>query len=374
MDGGLHDLITTIRHNCSVSDARDSGVFSMCTLFLRLRNLYKWEQGLEPWQEEAPPVLLDWIDSREAAWGPLAGAGFAALPLACGAVDPFAVTEVAAALAGHSPRLIYGAGYGRSMKAVFFVGERIEERRLAGIPVHICGRELARELASPFALLQDDRIVFRRDPYRYHLWDWIQEGAAGGRLALRHALGHYRLLRADATVDRERLRREFDAMVDAEMEAVLHHEVGEMQPSPLGRGDFQRLIETFPASPMELVVRAVKDLLADTHEMGMLGHIIAQRKVSSLAFYAATLDGMRRHLAGELVGACNQFFTDRNWRLLDKNRRRCRDVCLDLAARLAELAAALPALPEEGRARRARAILHPLGLTDGDSIPTAGDD
>ena len=38
-------LLETIRRNCDISDARDAGNFSLCTLFLRLRNIYKWEIG-----------------------------------------------------------------------------------------------------------------------------------------------------------------------------------------------------------------------------------------------------------------------------------------------------------------------------------------
>ncbi len=63
----LTPLIDAINHNCAVSDARDNGIYSMCTLFLRLRNLYKWEHGKLPWQEEEPAILLDWIEKKEDA-------------------------------------------------------------------------------------------------------------------------------------------------------------------------------------------------------------------------------------------------------------------------------------------------------------------
>ncbi len=68
------------------------------------------------------------------------------------------------------------------------------------------------------------------------------------------------------------------------------------RPSPLSGPALAGLIGTFPDSPVELVARATKDILADTCDGGMLQHIIEQKKFSSLAFYAAMLDGMRREL------------------------------------------------------------------------------
>ena len=45
-------VLDTIRHNCDISDARDNGIYSICNLVLKLRNLYKWEHAIEPWQDE----------------------------------------------------------------------------------------------------------------------------------------------------------------------------------------------------------------------------------------------------------------------------------------------------------------------------------
>ncbi len=356
-------FLDTVRANCAVSDARDNGVFSLCTLFLRLRNLYKWEYGLEPWQEEDPPVLLDWIAQREEAWEELAGQDYRQLPLAGRRLDPFDAAAVNRLLADRQPDLFYGSGYGRSLKAVFFVGLIVERRTVAGVPVLVIGTEMARELASPFAMVQDGVVVCRRQSYRYALWDWIQEGYSTGKRALRYALDQYGLIDADGAIAGEQLQDAFDTIVDRELEAVVHHEIGELAPMPLDHDRFAALVRAFPASAVELVTRAVRDLLADTHPDGMLGHIVAQEKKSSLGFYAATLDGMRRHLAGELVAACNRFFDDEDWQALDRQRHRSRQEFLALAERLAELADRLQDEPKERvQAAIERQILAPLEL------------
>jgi len=61
-------LIKEIQYNCDVSDARDHGIYSMCSLVLKLRNLYKWETGGQPWSEPESSELLDWIEAREQYW------------------------------------------------------------------------------------------------------------------------------------------------------------------------------------------------------------------------------------------------------------------------------------------------------------------
>ena len=74
-------FIQTIQHNCDISDARDNGIYSICTLVLKLRNLYKWEHGIEPWAEPEPADLLDWIEAKENYWETLAEKDFLPLPV-----------------------------------------------------------------------------------------------------------------------------------------------------------------------------------------------------------------------------------------------------------------------------------------------------
>jgi hypothetical protein len=75
------DLTGTIRHNCEISDARDNGIYSICTLVLKLRNLYKWEHRLEPWDEPESAVVLDWIAAKENYWETIAGEEYRPLPV-----------------------------------------------------------------------------------------------------------------------------------------------------------------------------------------------------------------------------------------------------------------------------------------------------
>ena len=62
--------------NCNISDARYAGLYSICGLALRLRDLYKWEKGLEPWVERSSPEILEWIGEKEEAWERLVECNF----------------------------------------------------------------------------------------------------------------------------------------------------------------------------------------------------------------------------------------------------------------------------------------------------------
>ena len=85
-------LINTVLHNCSVSDARHAGAYSICGLALRLRDLFKWENGLDPWIEKDSAQILDWIDAKEKNWERLLEAPFEKLPLNASCLDPFEVS------------------------------------------------------------------------------------------------------------------------------------------------------------------------------------------------------------------------------------------------------------------------------------------
>jgi hypothetical protein len=355
-------LLRIIKHNCDISDARDNGIYSICTLVLKLRNLYKWEHGLEPWEEPDTPVLLDWIAAKEEYWETIHAEQFAQIPINGEEVDPFLLPEINKHLSGDNH--VYGAGYGRSMKAVFFMAEILEERTVEGCPTLVLGREKARELSSPFAMLQGGIIYIRKDPMRFFFWDQIQEINGSCRVAIQQALGAYGLMKDDCSFDREKLIALFDYMVEEELEMFIYHEVGESQENLLESKVLKKIIATYPDSALELLTRAVKDILADTHPKGLLSHIVAREKKSSLGFYISFLDGMRKLLSPELNEASKRFWDNGDWTLLQKAVSECREKNAAIAAKIQGLCQRLDRgeSPEEIRCWAEKYVLMPLGL------------
>lgn len=324
-------IIEDIQHNCNISDARDHGIYTMCTMVLKLRNLYKWENDLEPWQEPEPGDLLDWIESKEIYWETIAEKPYHQLDLnGC----PFLPDDSSSINAYFSDKqMVYGAGYGRSMKAVFFLAEKIEQRIVAGLPVLILGKERAREMASPFAMAQDGVIFIRKESLRFFLWDYIQELRSSCRNSFRHALQLYGLLQ-DGQLNQQRFKDNLDNIVEAELDLFVYHEVGEVLQTTFDSSTLQTIISRFPGSVYELVSRSIKDILADTHPGGLLSHLISEKLETSLSFYVGFLDGLRKELFPEIIYAQEKFQIDRNWQGIEQARSICRDNILQYAEKI----------------------------------------
>lgn len=354
-------LVQIVRSNCDISDAKDNGIYSICTLVLKLRNLYKWEHGLQPWQEPESAELLDWIEAKEDYWEAIIGETFHQLPINGMDVDPFSLQSANELLA--SQGLAYGAGYGRSMKAVFFIADIKEQKIIEGCPVTILGKESARELSSPFAMLQGDIIYIRKEPMRFYFWDHIQETIPSCKSAKHYALDSYGVLNKDLSFNRDLLIERFDSLVDQEMDIFIYHEVGEKHENVLDSASLKKIISAYPDSAIELLSRSIKDILADTHERGLISHIITHQKKSSLGFYRVFLDGMRKMLCQEFVDACASFWNTENWSNIEKARQQCREKNIAIAEKLNELSRKLD-MDEPGDLKgwAESEILEPLGL------------
>jgi len=358
--GPSSSIVGDIQHNCNISDARDSGIYTMCTMVLKLRNLYKWENGLEPWREPEPADLLDWIEAKENYWATIADEPFCQLDIngrTCSPDDSLAINEYFSAT-----QLVYGAGYGRSMKAVFFLAERVEQRTVAGLQVFILGKEKAREMASPFAMAQEGVIFIRKEALRTFLWDYIQELRSSCRSSFRYALKLHGLLQ-DGRLSQQKFKDNLDNIVNAELDLFIYHEVGEVLQKTFDSSALQKIIGRFPGSVYELVSRSIKDILADTHPGGLLSHLISEKRETSLSFYVGFLDGLRKQLFPEIVAVQQKFQDDHDWQAIENARISCRENTLRYAERLKTISENIGhASDDQVRELFNRQILQPLGL------------
>lgn len=353
-------LIADIQHNCNISDARDHGIYSMCTMVLKLRNLYKWEFGLEPWEEPESKDLLDWIDTKEGYWETIAKESYQPL-IVNGQTYSNSDSEAINNTLKQEGR-IYGSGYGRSLKAIFYLAEILEQKTVEGCPVVISGKELAKEMASPFAMTQEKVIYIRKEPLRFFLWDYIQELRSSCRLSLRHALQTYGIL-VDEKLSQQRFKEKLDTIVEQEMNLFIHHEVGEILESALSSQTLQVIVANFPGSTVEFVARALKDTLADTHDKGVLAYTIHEKRNSSLSLYVGFLDGLRKNLFPEIFPAFEQFLVKQDWQLIDEARRTCRENTKELAEKITAICHTIDQRSkEEVQAAFNSEILLPLGL------------
>jgi len=250
------DFIDQVDANCQVASAGQAGQFSLCGTLLRLRQLYKWEQGLPPWREPEPAAVLAWIEVKERAWDALEGTAWQQLAWNGQSFEPLAVAELNQRLVPQG--CAYGAGLSRGHAPTCFLGELKEIRRHDDLTILILGRELARDLGAAPALRQGPLIYAREETLSYYLWDRLSDPVQQKNGFLRIALAAYGLELAGLLRRPEAHREAYDAFLAGELEAVIHHELGEALEPSLGPA-FATLLDLFPQTRVELWLRALKD-------------------------------------------------------------------------------------------------------------------
>ena len=122
----LESITRQVLLNCDISDARHAGLYSICGLALRLRDLYKWEAGLPPWIEKESSEILDWIGNKEQKWEEIADTEYSKISIRGRDYDPFDTRQINAVF--EPLGFYYGAGYARSLKPTFFLAA-IEDKK-----------------------------------------------------------------------------------------------------------------------------------------------------------------------------------------------------------------------------------------------------
>jgi hypothetical protein len=351
----LKEILPTIQKNCDISNAHHSGLYSLCGLFLRLKDQYNWEQKNPPWNPTEKDQLLTWIEGQETLWLNCLDSPYEPIRLdghTYNCLNHQAVNQYLLP-AG----LYYGSGYGRGLKPTFFLGTVREKRLLYGFNIIFLERDLACDLSLAPAQRQGKTIVIRLDPLRFFLWSKIQEVDQLEREGTDLALDHYGWnpsLPPDI---------QMESVVRSEMETILFHELGEAKDRSISQTLWRSLLVRFPFSRIELYLRTLKDLLADTHSGGTLKYIIRQKKAGSLGFYLSNLKGLRRSLFPEIVKAIREFKIHGDWANIEKARKEGRERLVLQAHRIQYLAeTSRPIQPEKFTNQIEQEFFKPLGL------------
>lgn len=313
----LDNIISQVKRNCNISDAKFWGEYSICGLLLRLRELYRCEKGLKLWERIPHEDISEWMSEKENIWKELQNKELENIIIAGSEFGPFEVSDINKKL--ETENLIYGAGYGIYMKPSFFLAELVSKRKIDGYEVYISGNEYARDLADYPAMLQDSIIFARIDTTKLRLWERFEElSVRDPRSPLSYAFSRYGINHGDkpsADIDNK-----FSLTALSEIETFIYHELGEaIEDENLGE-EWKELILELSGRKAEFFSRAIKDLLADTTEKGMINYIIKNQKEGSLGFYIVFLDGYRKLLFPEIINAFGRFIDTGDWELIEDAR------------------------------------------------------
>jgi len=314
----LDALISSIKRNCDISDAKYWGFYSLCGLLLRLRDLYRSEKGMRPWERIDQEDISEWISAREALWKELEEKNFGDLVIGEEVYAPFEVERTNAVL--KEENLLYGAGYGIHMKPSFFLADLLSKKKIDSHHVYIAGHEYVRDLAVYPATLQDGTIFARVDTTRYLLWEKFEElRLKGPKVSLSFAFSRYGIEPDDEPSEDK--YREMFRVAFSKVETYIYHELGEASEEEKLGAEWRDLLLDFSGTKVEVFARGVKDLLSDASEKGMLRYIIENKKEGSLGFYLVFLGGYRKPLFPEISKAFEGFVESGDWGLVENARK-----------------------------------------------------
>jgi hypothetical protein len=294
----LGQLVNTVQKNCHISDARHAGDFTLCIFLLKMREFYRWEHDI-PFAHTLPKDEVGaWLQEREGMWSDLESSAFEALPLEGRTLDPFDTETVNRELIPHG--YVYSGGYGRFSKPHFFLGSLLKKEQRNGYTVYISSCEYARDLEAPPAMLLGKTIYVRQESVRRFLWEKIEEWRWNRKNeAMERVLNHYAF-----EID---VNSALDRMTENETEAMILHELGECLAGEKLGPEWQKMLATFSRSKAEIMVRAVRDILADC--LSTLPALLSSNNTASLHFYFANFTGMRKHLYPEALEAYRRWAT-----------------------------------------------------------------
>lgn len=367
----VEKLRQQILTNCLIAEANYAGTFSLCGLVLRLRDLYKWEKRLQPWEEPEPADVLDWIEHRESSWEPWMDKDFQPLLVDDTLWDPFDVDGINERLAGTG--LVYGAGYVEGLRPSFFLGLIDECREMDGAVVFSVTEEIVRDVFATPAMRQGGRIYIRRQPMLAFFWDQIFENRPSARSALSFAFAAYGLDVEVLARNPAQYAETLKAIAWNQLQTWVHHELGEFHEEAFRGQLWHDIIATYPNSPIEVYARVLKDLCADTDDKGLLRHVIEKENRAALAFYVAFLRPFTRLMFPEILKAFHKFRKSPDWRLIEETR-------MEAKGKFHGLASTLSALHQEhrtmgvdwARERILERCIAPLGIVKKASVRGSG--
>lgn len=292
-------LAEQVQQNCHISDAIHARDYTLCIYLLKMREYFRWEMGYGYTDRLPNEKLGRWLTEREDLWQNLEGMDFRPLDIAGDRFDPFDTDAVNAAV--DSLGLAYSGGFGGGGRPHFFLGERINASTLEGRQVMVVGREYAREITAPPAMLQGNTIFVRQESLKRMLWERLEESQWRRRESPMARAARFYDFDGDFDASLDRMTRQ-------ETETVLLHELGEARAAEQLGEDWEAMLVAMGRSRTELLARAARDHLADC--LVTLPTLLEREAFSSLHFYVANLSGLRKAIFPELIEAYARWTDD----------------------------------------------------------------
>ena len=299
MDKQLKNVINTVQHNCHIADARHAGDYTLCVYLLKMREMYRWEQGIGFETMLTTDDVGDWLTNREGVWDELEEQEYKHLEIDQQTFEPFNNDIINTLL--DKKQLVYNAGLGIRCRPHFFIAELEKTIQHDDYTIYISNKEYARDMAAPPAMAQGKNIFVRRESLRRVIWEILDDArVAGLDNPLTRAMSFY-----DFETDAEAA---INQMTEVEIEYVIEHEIGEVKAGELlgkiaGEQIWNDMLDKYSQTHAEIMLRAIRDHLADsmTTLPKLLEDLSIGKSTASLHFYFGNMTAMRKYLAPKLM-------------------------------------------------------------------------
>lgn len=312
----LSSLIEQVKLNCNISDANYWGYYSICGLLMRLRELYRSEHQMLPWERIEQDSIAPWIEKRESLWSKLEGQELRSLVIDSQVLDPFDARAVQKIIS--SERLVYAAGYSILGKPSFFLAEIEKKEDFMGFSVYYTFGELCRDLSTHPAMQIERSIYIRREPLLTKLWNRYME-LRGRRFggAVFEAFSGYGI---DRTTELKQVQETLLKISEEITDILLYHEVAEAVESE-GSDEWLEILSQCTDLKVDLYLRTIKDIISDTSINGPIKHLIEQQNERLLDFYIILTERLHRTVSTAIIEAYQKFKEHSDWQQLDETRR-----------------------------------------------------
>lgn len=304
------EFIESVRFNCNVSDAKYWGFFSICSLLLRLRELFKVEENLEPWESIDKEKIYEWIEKKEEIWKLLENEEFRTLKINGTLFEPFEAEKINKIISRQG--YVYGAGHALFMKPSFFIGIIRSYQEIDGYKVYLVEREIVRDIFSSPGMSIEKTIFIRRSDIKFRLWDHLNDW-----LNKKGNIYDYLISTFQHPSKWKYPFEEFNKILDKYCKLVLYHEISEQEESV---SDWRDIIRKCQSSKTEHILRSIQDFIADLAEKGPIKKAILEHDKELICLYLASRGPYQRKIFKNSLYQLEKAVIEEDWDEVDNLR------------------------------------------------------